>query len=126
MFKEVGTIFDLNAVHVFPSGETTTQFRTIMIFSTTVTGLFMLWKIVQPLNMFRTSLMILMTVLIAIVAWFGRDILEIGDVHTENVLLLIIMMQASYPLIAFIEAILSKIRLDKVPILNKINEKLDR
>jgi len=86
----------------------------------------MLWKIIQPLNFYRTSLMILMSVLIGLVAWYGRNILEIGNVNKENILLLIIMLQASYPMIAFINMILSKIRLDRVSLLNKINEKFDR
>jgi len=117
IFKEVGgTIFQIDA----------DQFTTLLIFSTTVTGLFMLWKIVQPLNLYRFSLMILMTILIGVVAYFGRGILGIGDVNTNNILLLVIILQASYPLIAFINMILSKIRIDKIPILNKISETLDR
>jgi len=105
---------------------TNNQFTTMLIFSTTITGVFMLWKIVQPLNFYRTSLMIVMTVLIGIVAYFGRNLLEIGNIDPENILLLIILLQASYPMIAFVDMILSRIRIDRVPILNKINEKLDR
>ncbi|MDR0462120.1 MAG: HAD-IC family P-type ATPase [Christensenellaceae bacterium] len=121
IFKKIG---ETNANTLFAI--TNAQFKTLLIFSTTITGVFMLWKIIQPLNLYRTSLMLLITVLIGVVAWYGRGILEIGDVDTNNILLLIILLQASYPLIAFINAILSKIHLDKVPILNKINEKLDR
>jgi len=102
------------------------QFTTLLIFSTTITGLFMLWKIVLPLNLYRTVLMVGITVVIGLFAHYGGTIIGIDTVGINNILLLIIILQASYPLIAFFNAVLAKIRLDKVPILNKINEKLDR
>jgi cation-transporting ATPase E len=102
------------------------EYRTMLIFSTTITGLFMLWKMIMPPTFYRMCLMTLMTALIVIVAVYGASIVGIATVDPMNALLLIIILQASYPLIAIISTLLSKIRLDRVPILNKINEKLDR
>jgi len=102
------------------------QFKTMLIFSTTITGLFMLWKMIMPPTLYRMSLMILMTALIIIVAFYAQSILGIGEVNQMNILLMIIILQASYPMIAFINKLLSTIRLDRVPILNKINQTLDR
>ena len=108
-----------------PTGQAS-EFTTLLIFSITITGLFMLWKIVQPLNLYRTTLMLMMTVLIGIVAYFGQGFLGLAEVTTNQVLLLIIILQASYPLIAFIEAVLRRVRIDRIPILKKIEETLDR
>jgi cation-transporting ATPase E len=101
------------------------EFSTMLIFSTTITGLFMLWKIVLPLNLYRVTLLLLMTLLIILVAYYCGNVIEIHQVKPQNILLLIIILQASYPLIAFINAILSKIRLDHVSLLNIFKEKQD-
>jgi cation-transporting ATPase E len=102
------------------------EFTTMLIFSTTITGLFMLWKIIMPPTIFRMALMILMSLLIGIVAYYGQSLLGIRHIERENVLILVILLQASYPLIAFFNSLLSKIRLDRIPIINKIREGLDK
>ena len=116
-FKESQYFFD---------SVTAGQFKTLIIFSTTITGLFMLWKIIMPPTIYRMTLMILMSIFVSLFAYFGSGILELETLGTMNVLLLIIMMQASYPLIAFVNKMLSQIRLDRIPVLGKIGKELDR
>ncbi|MCL2229435.1 MAG: HAD-IC family P-type ATPase, partial [Firmicutes bacterium] len=117
IFQQVGGIFDLTD----PA-----QFTTMLVYTTTITGVFMLWKIVQPLNLYRTSLMLLITTLIILVSIYGREILELAVIDRQNILLLIILLQASYPMIAFVNNLLGKIRLDRVPIFNKLKDQFDR
>ena len=108
------------------------EYTTMLIFAMTITGLFMLWKIAQPFNLYRLSLLIVTTILIGVVAYLdyiqvlGFPFIEISSVTKENIMLLIILLLLTYPLIAFFNTMLSKIRLDKVPLLNKMSEKLDR
>ena len=102
------------------------EFTTMLIFATTVTGLFMLWKMIVPATLYRLCLMIIMTILIVVVSVYGNNILGIGSVQFDNILLLIIILLLSYPMIAFFNSLLLKIRLDRVPLLNKIGEKMDR
>jgi len=106
------------------------QFKTMLIFATTITGLFMLWKVAQPVTLYRAVLMVVMTILITLVAyfdWVGNGaIIGIQSVGTMNTMLLIIILLVSYPMIAFINGLLSKIRIDSIPIINKLTEKLDK
>jgi hypothetical protein len=104
----------------------TSEFTTMLIFSTTITGMFMLWKMIMPPTAYRMILMLLMTALIILIAYFGATILGIGEVQRENTMLLIILLACSYPLIAFFNNLLSKIHLDRVPLLNKLGNAVDR
>ena len=116
MCMKIGNAFTISA----------DEFRTMLIYSTTITGLFMLWKVVLPLNLFRAVLMVVMTVLIGIAAYFGGSIVGVGTISAMNIMLLIIILLISYPMIAFINGILSKIRIDHIPIINKLTEKMDK
>ena len=120
MCMKIGSTFTIENTEENP------QFRTMLIFATTITGLFMLWKVVLPLNLYRSVLISVMTILIGIVAYFGGSYIGIGSIGILNTMLLIIILLISYPMIAFIDGLLSKIRIDRIPIINKLTEKSDK
>ena len=89
-------------------------FRTMCILTATGAGFMMLYKITKPLNVFRGLLLAAMigaiTLTIAYAGWW-IGIVELSD---TNIMLLAVMLLASYPLISFLNDVLARIRLDLV------------
>jgi cation-transporting ATPase E len=101
-------------------------FTTLIVYAVTITGMMMLWKMALPLNVYRGILLLVMTVLVCVGVFVFDQFFGLVALNVPAILLLVIMLQASYPAIAFINGGLGKIKFDKVPLLNKIQEKLDR
>ena len=101
IFKETG---------LFSIGPNT--FLTMCIYATTGTGVMMLYKLAKPLNIYRGLLLAIMIALIVLSIVYLYDFIGLVALSGTNVLVLIILLQASYPLIAFLNDLLARIKLD--------------
>ena len=73
-------------------------------------------------------LMILMTIIICVASWFGRSFLGISSIKSlimSDWQWLVILALVSYPLIAFINNVLAKVRIDRIPIFKNVTNRLD-
>jgi cation-transporting ATPase E len=87
-------------------------FRTMSVYAVLFTGFAMLYKMVQPLNVYRGVLLGLMTFFFGISVVYLSDYLGIVALdNIANILLIIVMAQAAFFLIAFINNMLAKMKL---------------
>jgi len=89
------------------------DFITMAIYLTTGTGIMMLYKLVKPLNVYRGLLLGIMLTLIILSTIYLRDFIGITVLNgVPKILILVIMLQASYLLIGFLNDVLARIKLD--------------
>lgn len=93
------------------------QFTTMSIFIIVGTGLMVLYRLIKPLNVYRGILYAIMLALVLTFAFyvnglFDPHISQLAVLEGRSVLILVIMLQAAYPLIGFMNEALAKVRLD--------------
>jgi len=89
-----------------------TVFTTMCIFIVTGVGFMMLYKLCKPLNAYRSVLLLLMLTLIVLWTVYLGGMTGIVSLSDMNILLLITMIGLSYPIISFLNEVLSRIKLD--------------
>ena len=95
------------------------EFITMSIFITVGTGLMVLYRLIKPLNVYRGLLFAVMLALVLVfifeISGFwpaGTRSEYLAKLGYQSILVLVIMLQAAYPLIGFVNDMLAKIRLD--------------
>jgi len=106
----------LPGVFIDPDAAVGGSFITMSIYLVVGTGLMVLYRLIKPLNAYRGLLFFIMLSLITVFMFyinglFTHPISRLVTLGGQNVLLLIIMLQATYPLIGFVNDMLAKIRL---------------
>ncbi|MDR0975401.1 MAG: HAD-IC family P-type ATPase [Christensenellaceae bacterium] len=111
----VVVVFNILLLYVFENlnllGVNQDNFLTLCIFCTTITGFMMLFKLVQPLNVYRGILISVVVVLLVFSVFYLGGFFGLVALNEYNVLLLIIIAQACYPMVAFINNSLAKVNL---------------
>jgi cation-transporting ATPase E len=108
----IGTV-----LNVFPNityGEPV--FKTMIIYSMLATGVLLLLKLAQPMNVYRFVMMasIVTALIITVILFSGLIGLELAFLNLEQILIVVILVQATYPVIAFINGALARIKLDNI------------
>ena len=87
-------------------------FTTMCVYAVLFTGFAMLYKMIQPLNIYRGVLITVMVFLFIMSIIYARKylgIVELTDIR--NILLVIVMAESAFGLIAFINNMLTKIKI---------------
>jgi cation-transporting ATPase E len=93
------------------AGVTDAVFTTMCVYAVLLTGFAMLYKMIQPLNIYRGVLITIMASLFAMSISYLRAYLGIVALtDITNILLVIVMAEAAFGLIAFINNTLTKIK----------------
>jgi len=92
-------------------------FITMSIFIITGSGFMVLFRLVKPLNVYRGLLFaIMLTFAVVFITYvndaFNQQITRLVGLEVFSLMILIIMLQAIYPLIGFMNDTLAKVRLD--------------
>jgi hypothetical protein len=90
------------------------------VYAVLFTGYAMLYKIIQPVNIYRGALIVIIAFFIAMAISYAREFLGIVALtDLTNILLVIVMAEAAFGLIAFINNMLTKIKLSMEDKYNK-------
>lgn len=106
-------------------------FVTMSIYIIVGSGFMVMYKLIKPINVYRGLLFaIMLSLAIVFIVYlngvFTNPISRLVDLKPLSILILIIMLQASYPLIGFINDMLAKVRLDVKDAQKKSPINLDR
>lgn len=111
-FISIVALYILEAFQVSPFFMTSSEFHSLAIYITTIVGVLLLYKITQPLNIYRGILFCAVVIGIILGVTY-LPMLGFSPIGSANLLLLIVMAQAAYPLMALFNYILSKTRIPK-------------
>jgi hypothetical protein len=95
-------------------------FITMCVYVVLFTGYAMLYKMIQPVNIYRGALIVIMAFFIGMAISYARGFLGIVALtEITNILMVIVMAEAAFGLINFINSMLTKIKLSMEDKYNK-------